>query len=92
MNDAEPEFDPWNETVELDADDETTFWREQRAEPEHRPERSPWFTGTRANANRVMCRDCKRPIGETCTDRAGNELTRFPAHVHRIHDATAVDR
>jgi hypothetical protein len=75
--------DIWDQPV-TDFDDETSFWRDQRAEAEQyreQPDRRQWFDDTRAEANKVPCRDCKQPVGESCP------LKKFPAHIHRITDA-----
>lgn len=87
--------DIWDQPVPNRDEDETAFWRDQRADADEyreQTDRRQWFNDTRAEANKVPCRDCKRPAGKTCqlvTDPPGHgqELNNFPAHVNRIVDA-----
>jgi hypothetical protein len=93
--------DKWAQRMaDDDAEDETTFWRNIRESAgtnrHNQADRAEWFTVTRADANRVPCRYCKRAPGEPCVIIAkpfGLEvipltvLKKFPAHVQRINDA-----
>lgn len=76
---------------------ESEFWADVRAEGRpirHAPgDHNAWFEYTRGRAELIECRDCGQPVGATCV-KVGTDppqpLTRFPAHVHRIHDSEKV--
>lgn len=64
-------------------DDETAFWREQRAQS-HRP-LTPDVDAMRDLAGTVVCPDCRAPVDEDCMNPLTGKSLRFlPCHPRRL--------